>query len=269
MEAAAREHAQPRQWQADGPAARRLRWRDPRGHPARVRRRRPAHRRDHRPDRHPLRAGARTRCEGEPGHRAQQGDRVRDGEPGRAHPRSHPRAQRHRRRGAEPAPSDRHPRRHPRDRRGEARRAPARSGDGPRHRRQVGARQPRDVPARPHRRRDRRGQVELHQQHRHVDPHARDARSGPTDPRRPEAGRARSVQRVAAPPHRGRRQPEEGRQRARLGRARDGDALRPPRRDRCARHHRLQRDVRPRGPAHRGRPRSRTRPRRTSACRSS
>ena len=133
----------------------------------------------------------------------------------------------------------------------------------------VGDREPRDVPARADRRPDRRGQVELHQQHRHVDPHAHDARSGAPDPRRPQARRARSVQLRAAPAHRGRHQPEEGRQRARLGRARDGDALRPPRRHRRARHHRLQRDVRPGRPA---RPRTIPIPRpasRTSGCRSS
>ncbi len=39
------------------------------------------------------------------------------------------------------------------------------------------SRQPRDVPARPHRGPDRRRQVELHQQHRHVAAHAHDARA--------------------------------------------------------------------------------------------
>ena len=53
---------------------------------------------------------------------------------------------------------------------------------------------------------DRRGQVELHQQHRHVDPHAHDARPGSAHPRRPEARRARPVQLGAAPAHRGRHQ---------------------------------------------------------------
>ena len=47
---------------------------------------------------------------------------------------------------------------------------PLEVGDGPRHRGQRGAGEPRDVPARADRRPDRRGQVELHQQHRHVDP---------------------------------------------------------------------------------------------------
>ena len=53
---------------------------------------------------------------------------------------------------------------------------------------------------------DRRGQVELHQQHRHVAARAHDARSGAAHPRRPEARRARPVQLGAAPAHRGRHQ---------------------------------------------------------------
>ena len=101
------------------------------------------------------------------------------------------------------------------------------------------------------------GQVELHQLARHVDPHALHARAGAPHPRRPEAGRARPVQRPAAPAHRGRHEPEEGGERARVGRARDGPALRPARRGRRARHHRLQRDVRPRRAAEPRGPRSR------------
>ena len=93
--------------------------------------------------------------------------------------------------------------------------------------------------------------------------------AGAHDPRRPEARRARAVQRGAAPAHRSRHQPEEGGERARLGRPRDGDALRHARRGRRARHHRLQRDVRPRRPADRRRPRSRLRASTTSGCRSS
>ena len=103
------------------------------------------------------------------------------------------------------------------------------------------------------------GQVELHQQHRHVTARANHARSGPPHPRRPEARRARPVQLGAAPAHRSRHQPEARRQRARLGRARDGDALRRARRHRRARYHRLQRDVRPRRSPHRRRTRSRDR----------
>ena len=121
---------------------------------------------------------------------------------------------------------------------------PARDRDGPRHPGSLGDAQPRVVPARPDRRPDRRRQVELHQQHRDVIADAHHSGPSPPHPRRPQARRARPVQRRAAPPHRSRHQSEEGGERARLGRARDGDALRPPRRCRCARHHRLQRDVR-------------------------
>ena len=63
------------------------------------------------------------------------------------------------------------------------------------------------------------------------------------DPKRVELG---AYNGLPAPPHRGRHQPEEGGERARLGRARDGHALRDARRGRRARHHRVQRDVRPR-----------------------
>ena len=72
----------------------------------------------------------------------------------------------------------------------------------------------------------------------------------------PKRGRARRVQRPAAPPHAGRHEPEEGGERARLGRARDGHALRDARRGRRPRHHRLQRGVRPRRAAHAGGARS-------------
>ena len=76
------------------------------------------------------------------------------------------------------------------------------------------------------------------------------------DPKRVELGQYNAR---AASAHRGRHQPEEGGQRARLGRARDGDALRHARRRRRARHRRLQRDVRPRRPADARRPRPRDR----------
>ena len=53
----------------------------------------------------------------------------------------------------------------------------ARRRDGPRHRGPRGHVEPGDLPARAHRRSDRRGQVELHQQHRDDVAHAHDARS--------------------------------------------------------------------------------------------
>ncbi len=52
--------------------------------------------------------------QGQPGHRAQPRHRLRDGEPGRAHPRPDPRAQRDRCRSAEQAAAARDARRHPR-----------------------------------------------------------------------------------------------------------------------------------------------------------
>ena len=96
-----------------------------------------------------------------------------------------------------------------------------------------------------------------------------DARPGAADPGRPQAGRARRLQRRAPPAHPGRHQPEEGRERARLGRARDGHALRAARRGRRARHHRLQHGVRPRRSADGRRPRPGDAGRATSACRTS
>ncbi len=56
--------------------------------------------------------------------------------------------------------------------------------------------EPLDDAAPPDRRCDGRGQVELHQQHHHVGAHALDARAGAPHPRRPEACRARPVQRL-------------------------------------------------------------------------
>ena len=86
------------------------------------------------------------------------------------------------------------------------------------------------------------------------------------DPKRVELGQYNSR---AAPAHRGRHQPEEGRQRARLGRARDGDALRHARRRRRPRHHRLQRDVSTGRPARRPTIPIPTPASRTNGCRSS
>ena len=112
------------------------------------------------------------------------------------------------------------------------------------------------------------GKSSLHQLADHLDPHALDARPGAPDPRRPQAGRARPVQPAAAPAHPGGHQPEEGGQRAGVGGQGDGAALRPARRGRLPRHHRLQRGLRPRR-ARRRAARSARSPSSTSACRSS
>ena len=63
---------------------------------------------------------------------------------------------------------------------------------------------------------------------------------------RPQAGRDGPVQPPAAPAHAAGHEPEEGRQRARLGGQGDGAPLRPAVRGRLPRHRRLQRGVRPR-----------------------
>ena len=88
------------------------------------------------------------------------------------------------------------------------------------------------------------GQVVVHQLADHVDHDAGHPRGAPPDPRRPQAGRARPVQRASAPADAGRGRPEEGRQRPVVGRHRDGASLRRPGRGRHARHHRVQRRCR-------------------------
>ena len=77
-------------------------------------------------------------------------------------------------------------------------------------------------------------------------PHAQHARPGAADPHRPQAGRDGPVQPAAAPADPAGDEPEEGRQRARLGGQGDGASLRPVVRGRLPRHRRLQRGIRPR-----------------------
>ena len=98
----------------------------------------------------------------------------------------------------------------------------------------------------PRGRRDGRGQVELHQLDRDLDPDAIDARPGAHDPRRSQARRDGPVQPLAPPAHAGRDEPEARGQRARVGGAGDGASLRRAAPGRRARHHRLQRGLRPR-----------------------
>ena len=238
LDAAARQPAEAGELEGSRPQADRRGRPHPRGHPRPPRCGGQARRHHRRPHRHPLRARARPRREGQPGHRPRPRHPVRDGVARRAHPRPHPRSQRDRCGGAQQGAGDRHPRRRARRARGGEVPHRARRRPRPRHRRQVGAARRHHAAARAHRRFHRLRQVELHQLDRHVAADALHARPGAPHPRRPEAGGARRLQRPAAPPHRGRHQPEEGRQRARLGRARDGHALRAPRAGRRARHHR-------------------------------
>ena len=114
------------------------------------------------------------------------------------------------------------------------------------HRGEGGVPRPGDHPAPADRRGNRRRQVERHQLHHHVAADAHDARPGAPDPRRPQAGRDGPVQPPAAPADPAGHEPEEGRQRPRLGGQGDGAPLRPAVRGRVPRHRRLQRGVRPR-----------------------
>ena len=211
-----------------------------------------------------------ARREGQPGHRPQPRHPVRDGVARRAHPRPDPRAQRDRRRGAEPVSA-----------------SSSRSATcSPRRRRR-----PRTPTLAVGLGRDIAGKSVM------LDlttlPHVLIAgatgagksscinslvtsllmRCTPdqvrlilVDPKRVELGAYNDLPHLLT---RGRHQPEEGGQRARLGRPRDGHALRAARRGRRPRHHRLQRDVRPRRAAHQRRARPDHRARATSGCRSS
>ena len=190
------------------------------------------------PDRHPLRAGARARRQGRRGHEPAQGHRLRDGHAGRAHPRPDPRQAGDRGGDPERPQTAGHRGRHPDQRRGPQGQPSARGGHRPQHRRPFRHGQPGEHAPHPHRRRDRRGQVVLPELAADVDPDAVDARPGPHDPGRPEAGRDGPVQQASAPADRGGDQPQEGRERAGLGRAGDGAALRPAGRGRLPRCHR-------------------------------
>ena len=84
------------------------------------------------------------------------------------------------------------------------------------------------------------GKSSLRQLDDHLDPDAVDARRGPDDPGRPQAGRAHRLRGHPAPDHADHHQPEEGRRGAAVGRARDGHALRRPGQLRLPPHRRLQ-----------------------------
>ncbi len=190
--------------------------------------------------RDPLRARTRSRGQGGPGDEPGQGHRLRHGLGRRPHPGPHSREVGHRRRGPEPASPTGHPGRRPGLARGPRGHPSPRGRPRPRHRRARRHGQPgRDAPH-PDLGGHRGGQVVVHQLAHHLDPDARHTGTGPPHPGRPQAGRARPVQRPAPPPHPGGGGPEEGGQRALVGGDRDGTPLRHPGRSRNARHRRLQ-----------------------------
>jgi hypothetical protein len=117
------------------------------------------------------------------------------------------------------------------------------------HRGRLRLRQHRQDAAHPHRGRHRRRQVGVHQQPARERPDAGHAGRGPHGAGRPEARRADGVRGHPAPHHADHHEPEEGGRGAAVGRARDGHALRRPRRQRLPPRRRLQQ----------GRPRRRAR----------
>ena len=191
-----------------------------------------------------LRARARSRGEGGAGDVAATRHRLCDGCHRRAHPRPDPGQVGDRRRSAQPHPPARRPRRPPARTGGGCRHRPARGGHRQGHRRQTGVPRPRHDPARAHRRGHRRRQVELPQLHARLTADAPHSRPGAPHPHRPQAGRDGPVQPPPAPPDATGHQPEEGRQRPRLGRQGDGAPLRPAVRPRLPRHRRVQRRLR-------------------------
>ena len=195
--------------------------------------------------RHPLRAAAGARHQGEQGGRAQGRPRVRAGGHRRARPGADPRQDGRRRRGAQHAGELRLARRHPRP-------VPAaRLADGllagqGRHR-QGGPGRPRAHGAPAHRRHHGLGQERLPQRAHQLDPAARHARRGAHDHDRPQEGRAQQLQRRAAPAGAGRHQHEAGHLRARQHLPRDGPALRRALAQRLPGHPRAQQEAGARG----------------------
>ena len=113
----------------------------------------------------------------------------------------------------------------------------------------------------------RRRQVERDQLHHHLVADAHHARPGAPDPDRSQAGRDGAVPAPPTPAHAAGHQPEEGRQRPRMGGQGDGASLRRAVGGRVPRHHGLQRggakgEIEPP-------PGLAATPRRTSTCRTS
>ena len=197
------------------------------------------------PDGHPVRARARPRRQGRARHHVAEGHRLRDGGHRRPDPRPDPGPFGDRRRGPEPPTSARGARRPVGVAGGEDVDRPARRRDRQGHRRPGRVPRPRHDAAPADRRRHRRRQVERPQLHHHVAVDAQHPRPGAPHPDRPEAGRDGPVPAAPAPADAAGHQPQEGGQRAGLGREGDGPPLRHPVRGRLPRHHRLQRRVRP------------------------
>ncbi len=229
----------------DQPARDRAAWADVAGVARAARRRHRVGRHDGRADGDPVRARARPGRQGRSRHDVAEGHRLRDGGHRRPHPGPDPGAFGDRRRGTEPPTSTRRAGRPVGGAGGEDVDRPARRRDRQGHRRPGSVPRPRHDAPPVDRRRDGRREVERPQLHHHVAADAQHPRPGAPHPDRPEAGRDGPVPTAAAPADAAGHQPQEGGQRARLGREGDGPPLRHPVGGRVPRHHRLQRRVRP------------------------
>ena len=227
------------------PGRHRPRLRAPRRHAAELQHPVAGHRHRLRAARHPLRAAAGARHQGQQGRRAQGRPHVRARGHRRARARADPGQDGRRRRGAQHPGELRLARRHPRP-------VPAaRLADGllagqGRHR-QGRPRRPRAHGPPAHRRHHRLGQERLPQRAHHLDPAARHARRGAHDHDRPQEGRAQQLQRRAAPARAGGHQHEAGHLRARQHLPRDGPPLRRPLAQRLPGHPRAQQEAGARG----------------------
>ena len=193
-----------------------------------VRDRRPGHRVHPRADGHAVRGRARAGHQGRARHRALQEHRVCGRLRRRPHPQPDPRQVRDRHRDPQHRPRDGLARRRAAQPGRAVQPAPDGHGGGQGRRGWLRRREPRPDAAPARRRGDRRRQVLLRQLDDHLDPHALDAGRGAHGPRRPEAGRAHRIRGDPAPHHADHHEPQEGRRGPRLGRPRDGHALRRP-----------------------------------------